>query len=124
MTPQIMVFVCNWANYTGTEQKVQPEELSFPDSENIKVCRVMCISRISRSLIFEALNAGVKGIIIIACKECHHKNARDIGKKRIEETIALIQNAGIAANKIKYVEVLPTDKLKPLIITVAKELGV
>jgi coenzyme F420-reducing hydrogenase delta subunit len=105
-TPKLIIFACNWISYTGKDQKDDPL-LHLPST--IKVIRVMCAARVTRSLLLQSLSTGIEGILILACKKCYHKDASSLEKQRIIHTTDLLQNIGLSSDRIRFIELLPSE---------------
>jgi len=69
--PNILGFLCNWCSYAGADL-AGVSRMQYPT--NIKVIRVMCSGRIDPKFIFQALQVGADGVIVMGCHpgDCHY----------------------------------------------------
>ena len=69
--PKILGFLCNWCSYAGADL-AGVSRIQYPP--NIRIVRVMCSGRIEPYFVFEALQNGIDGVILMGCHpgECHY----------------------------------------------------
>lgn len=69
--PRILGFLCNWCSYAAADL-AGVSRIQYPP--NIRILRVMCSGRVDPVFIFEGLEKGIDGIIIMGCHpgDCHY----------------------------------------------------
>jgi coenzyme F420-reducing hydrogenase delta subunit len=102
-TTKIVGFICNWINTTTKAEldtKVGTTPITAPS--NAVLLRVMCSARVNRPLILQSFNEGADGIVLFSCGEnkCHHKDAYQLARERIEATSRFLPNIGIESERL------------------------
>lgn len=111
-TTKIVGFLCNWINTpTKAELDTKVEIAPITAPSNAVLLRVMCSARVNRPLILQSFNEGADGIVIFSCGEnkCHHKDAYQLARERIEATSRFLPNIGIESERIVFIEVNETN---------------
>ncbi len=81
--PKILGFLCNWCSYAGADL-AGVSRMQYPP--NIRVIRVMCSGRVDPKFIFEALQVGADGVIVMGCHpgDCHYLEGNYEAEKKFE----------------------------------------
>jgi len=81
--PKILGFLCNWCSYAGADL-AGVSRIQYPP--NIRVIRVMCSGRIDPKFIFEALQLGIDGVIVMGCHfgDCHYLEGNYEAEKKFQ----------------------------------------
>lgn len=81
--PKILGFLCNWCSYAGADL-AGVSRMQYPP--NIRVIRVMCSGRVDPRFIFEALQVGADGVIVMGCHpgDCHYLEGNYEAEKKFE----------------------------------------
>ncbi|MHA1525762.1 MAG: hydrogenase iron-sulfur subunit [Promethearchaeota archaeon] len=91
--PKILGFLCNWCSYAGADL-AGVSRIQYPP--NIRVIRVMCSGRIDPKFIFEALQLGIDGIIVMGCHfgDCHYLEGNYEAKKKFDMVLKFLNFIG------------------------------
>ena len=78
-------------------------------ADNLALVRYPCVAKIDTLHMLKAVEMGVDGIIVVGCKEddqasCPHKDAAGWIQKRIDHVNALLEEMGLGAGRIVYIE--------------------
>ena len=81
--PKILGFLCNWCSYAGADL-AGVSRMQYPP--NIRVIRVMCSGRVDPKFVFEALQVGADGVIVMGCHpgDCHYLEGNYEAEKKFE----------------------------------------
>jgi len=81
--PKILGFLCNWCSYAGADL-AGVSRIQYPP--NIRVIRVMCSGRVDPKFIFEALQLGIDGVIVMGCHpgDCHYIEGNYEAEKKFQ----------------------------------------
>lgn len=81
--PKILGFLCNWCSYAGADL-AGVSRIQYPP--NIRVIRVMCSGRVDPKFIFEALQLGIDGVIVMGCHpgDCHYLEGNYEAEKKFQ----------------------------------------
>jgi len=116
--PRIMVFVCQWAIRTDAElQRV----VSL--GSQVRVVNLPCSGRIDPALILAALSRGADGVLVAGCKEgeCHYQRGTLIGRSKVGLMRELLVQAGIAQERLRFVELGAFDRF--ILSRIVKEMA-
>ncbi|MCX7994817.1 MAG: hydrogenase iron-sulfur subunit [candidate division WOR-3 bacterium] len=96
----ILALLCKWSAYNATETAAYLK-IKYP--ENIKILRIPCSGAVEPHHIFEALNLGVKGILIGGCypDACHYAKGNSKARTKehiLKETLNLL---GISKDRVR-----------------------
>ena len=90
-----------------------PEVTGFK-ADNLALVRYPCVAKIDTVHLLKAMELGVDGIIVVGCKEdelaaCPHKDAAGWAEKRIGHVNALLEEMGLGAGRIVYLELASSE---------------
>ena len=91
--PKILGFLCNWCSYAGADL-AGVSRVQYPP--NIRVIRVMCSGRIDPKVIFEALQLGIDGVIVMGCHfgDSHYLEGNYEAKKKFDMVLKFLNFIG------------------------------
>jgi len=106
--PVIIAFCCNWCSYAAADL-AGISRLQYPGS--IRILRVMCSGMVHPELVYQALNKGAAGVIIVGCHlgECHYIRGNDMALTRAEIIADTLEELGIAAERFQLVWVSSSE---------------
>ena len=92
--PKILGFLCNWCSYAGADL-AGVSRIQYPP--NLRVVRVMCSGRVDPLFIFNALEIGLDGILVLGCHpgDCHYLEGNYEEEKKfnmVEQFLDLINS--------------------------------
>ena len=91
--PKILGFLCNWCSYAGADL-AGVSRIQYPP--NIRVIRVMCSGRVDPKFIFEALQLGIDGVIVMGCHpgDCHYLEGNYEAEKKFQMVLKFLSFIG------------------------------
>ena len=104
----IILFVCNWGPHTAY-QTLQDQSADIPNE--IKMVRIPCTGRISKSLLFKSFEMGADGVVLMGCSpsSCRYGTGTNVAKNNIEETRAILDILGIDKNRLRHATFFPDE---------------
>ncbi|MFO7962559.1 MAG: hydrogenase iron-sulfur subunit [Desulfobacterales bacterium] len=109
MTPKnIILFICNWAPHTAY-QALQDRCADIP--YEIKMVRLPCTGRVSKSLLLKAFEMGADGVAVVGCSQgaCRYGSGTDIAATNIEDTGNILEILGLGRSRLRHETCLPED---------------
>jgi F420-non-reducing hydrogenase iron-sulfur subunit len=99
-TPRIVVFQCQFALFSATEQEWMDTQLP----PHIKLIKVPCSGRISPLFLLNAIQGGVDGILINGCVpgKCHFKEGNLAAHRRLNEFRRLLTFLGMEQDRVRF----------------------
>jgi NADPH-dependent glutamate synthase beta subunit-like oxidoreductase/ferredoxin/coenzyme F420-reducing hydrogenase delta subunit len=83
---------------------------------------LMCTRAASPALIFEALAAGAKAVVLIGCdRDCHYLPGPWMGEDVVELSKAILEAAGHDPERVKYLE--SADLIESILAALSEDLG-
>jgi len=98
--PKIIAFLCTWCSYTGADS-AGIARIKSP--ANLRAIRVPCSGRVSPELVMRAFDQGADGVLVLGCHigECHYESGNHRAAKRLPILHALMQFAGLEAERFR-----------------------
>ncbi len=109
MTPyNIILFLCNWGPHTAY-QTLQDQCADIP--YEIKMVRLPCTGRVSKSLLLKAFEMGADGVAVIGCSSgaCRYGSGTDIAGINIEDTGNILEILGLGKKRLRHETFLPEE---------------
>ena len=105
---KIILFMCNWAPHTAFLD-LQDEGADIP--AGIKMVRIPCTGRISKSLLFKPFEMGADGVALVGCEPgaCRYGSGTDIAQSNAEETREILELLGLGKERLQLSTFLPED---------------
>ena len=99
-TPRIVVFQCQFALYSTTEQQWMDSQLP----PHIKLIKVPCTGRISPLFVLNAVQGGVDGILINGCAsgKCHFKDGNLGAQRQLGEFRTFLSYLGMEEERMRF----------------------
>lgn len=104
----IILFVCNWGPHTAF-QTLQDIRADIPPE--IKMVRIPCTGRISKSLLFKSFEKGADGVMLVGCKSgaCRYGSGTTTAIENIRDTRELLELVGIGKERLRLATFLPDE---------------
>ncbi len=104
----IVVFVCNWGPHAAY-QALQDRGSKIPIG--VRMVRVPCSGRMSKSLVFRAFEMGADGVALIGCAEgsCRYGSGTLIASHHVEDTRGILDLLGLGKDRLRWVTFLPEE---------------
>jgi F420-non-reducing hydrogenase iron-sulfur subunit len=111
--PKIIAFCCHYCAYSAADL-AGSARMQYPP--NVRIVRTPCTGRLEIDFYLKAFENGIDGILVAGCEEgsCHFKDGNLLAKRRVNSIRALLAEAGIAADRLRMVNVGAADA-RPLV---------
>jgi heterodisulfide reductase subunit D len=105
---KIILFICNWGPHTAY-QTLQDNRAAIP--HEIKMVRIPCSGRISRSLLIKAFEMGADGVALVGCTSgsCRYGSGTLVARKNTEDTGAVLEILGCGKERLRLSNFLPDE---------------
>ncbi|MBS1214542.1 MAG: methyl-viologen-reducing hydrogenase, delta subunit [Proteobacteria bacterium] len=105
---KIVVFLCNWGPHAAF-QTLQDTCCAIP--REVRMVRIPCSGRISKSLLFKAFEMGADGVALIGCETgtCRYGSGTDNTTHNVESTRGILEMLGIGEERLRWATFLPED---------------
>lgn len=97
--PKIVAFCCNWCSYAGADL-AGTGRLKY--SENIRIIRVPCSSRVEVQMILRAFQNGADGVMVAGCHpgDCHYDTGNYHTRRRMLMLKSMMEFMGMDAERL------------------------
>lgn len=99
MSPEVLIFACNWNGWSCVETATDLG-LNYPPS--VKIIRVSCLSRIHAGLIINAFELGADGVMLLGCEPeaCNFGSNGECITGEYDKACNLLEMLGISADRL------------------------
>ncbi len=96
----IILFICNWGARSAY-QILQDERADIPNE--IKMIRIPCTGRISKSLLFKAFEMGADGVALVGCKSgsCRYGSGTGNAEQNTRDTREILDVLGLGKDRMR-----------------------
>ncbi len=104
----IILFLCNWGPHTAFHT-LQDNGADIPS--HVKMVRIPCTGRISKSLLLKAFEKGADGVALMGCEPgaCRYGSGTDTAQKNTEDMRDILDLIGLGKERMRLVTFLPDD---------------
>jgi heterodisulfide reductase subunit D len=104
----IILFLCNWGPHCAF-QTLQDQCANIP--HEIRMIRIPCSGRISKSLLFKSFEMGADGVALMGCNPgtCRYGTGTDVARKNITDTRDILEILGIGKDRLQHATFFPDD---------------
>ncbi len=105
---KIVVFLCNWGPHAAF-QTLQDTCCAIP--QEVRMVRIPCVGRISKSLLFKAFEMGADGVALIGCATgtCRYGSGTESATRNVESTRGILEMLGVGKERLRWVSFLPEE---------------
>jgi Fe-S oxidoreductase/coenzyme F420-reducing hydrogenase delta subunit len=105
---KIIVFICNWGPHAAF-QELQDNGASIPPE--VRMIRIPCAGRISKSLLFRAFERGADGVALVGCESgsCRYGSGTETAVRNIDDTRGIIDLLGLGKDRLRRATFLPEE---------------
>jgi heterodisulfide reductase subunit D len=105
---KIVVFLCNWGPHAAF-QTLQDTCCAIP--REVRMVRIPCTGRISKSLLFKAFEMGADGVALVGCATgtCRYGTGTDSATHNVESTRGILEMLGVGKERLRWVSYLPEE---------------
>ena len=104
----IILFLCNWSPHAAF-QTLQDQGCTIPPE--IKMIRIPCTGRISKSLLFKAFEMGADGVALVGCEPgtCRYGSGTATARNNTEDTRDILGLLGLGKERLRHATFLPDE---------------
>ncbi|MBF0120251.1 MAG: hydrogenase iron-sulfur subunit [Desulfobacterales bacterium] len=104
----IILYLCNWGPHVAF-QDLLDKCADIP--HEIKMIRIPCTGRISKTLLFKAFEIGADGVALVGCVAgtCRYGSGTNVAEKNVEDTRNILDLLGIGKERLELATFLPDD---------------
>lgn len=106
MSLNIILFMCNWGPHAAF-QALQDNGSSIPP--DVRMIRIPCTGRISKSLLFRAFEMGADGVALIGCEpgSCRYGSGTAVAALNVDDTRGILDLLGLRKERLRWATFLP-----------------
>lgn len=110
---KIVMFMCNWGPHAAF-QRLQDECAALP--AEVRMVRIPCTGRISKSLLFKAFEMGADGVALVGCQagSCRYGSGTANAANNVEDTRGILELTGLGRDRLRWVTFLPEQSVEML----------
>lgn len=104
----IILFLCNWGPHAAF-LTLQDKGSKIPPE--IKMVRIPCTGRISKSLLLKAFEMGADGVALVGCRTgtCRYGSGTETARKNTQDTRDILELLGIGKDRMRLTTFLPDE---------------
>jgi coenzyme F420-reducing hydrogenase delta subunit len=97
--PKILGLLCNWCSYAASDL-AGISRIQLPPT--MRIIRVMCTGSIDPSMVFEAYENGIDGVIVMGCHpgDCHYLSGNYNAEKKVKMLKLLLTKTDIETERL------------------------
>ncbi len=105
---KIILYICNWGPHTAY-QALQDRCADIPPE--IKMIRIPCTGRISKSLLFKPFEMGADGVALVGCQSgtCRYGSGTETARSNAADTREILELLGLGKERLQLATFLPDD---------------
>jgi Fe-S oxidoreductase/coenzyme F420-reducing hydrogenase delta subunit len=105
---KIVVFVCNWGAHAAY-QTLQDNGSHIP--AEVRMIRIPCTGRISKSLLFRAFEMGADGVALLGCApgSCRYGSGTAVAERNVDDTKGILELLGLGSERLRRASFLPEE---------------
>lgn len=103
---KIILFMCNWNPHVAF-QTLQDKSADIPPE--VRMVRIPCTGRISKSLLFRAFEMGADGVALVGCEagSCRYGSGTAVALRNVEDTRGILKLLGLGEERMRWATFLP-----------------
>ena len=104
----IIMFVCNWGPHAAF-QALQDAGSDIPPQ--VRMVRIPCTGRISKSLLFKAFEMGADGVALVGCEpgSCRYGTGTASAEFNVDDTRGILELLGLDQTRLRWATFLPEE---------------
>ncbi len=97
--PKILGLLCNWCSYAASDL-AGISRIQLPPT--LRIIRVMCTGSIDPSMVFEAFEQGIDGVLMLGCHpgDCHYLTGNYNAEKKVKMVKKLLEKTDIPPERL------------------------
>jgi len=104
----IILYLCNWGPHAAF-QVLQDQCADIPPE--IRMIRIPCTGRISKSLLFKPFEMGADGVALVGCKPgtCRYGSGTETARTHTDDTREILELIGLGKDRLQLATFLPEE---------------
>ncbi len=105
---RIILFICNWGPHAAF-QALQDSGARIPNE--IHMIRIPCTGRISKTLLFKAMEKGADGVALVGCTagSCRYGSGTVTAERNVEGARGILELLGLGKERLRLATFLPEE---------------
>lgn len=110
---KIIVFICNWGPHAAFQEL---QDKGAPIPPEVRMVRIPCTGRISKSLLYRGFEMGADGVALIGCDpgSCRYGNGTKVADMNISDARNILELLGLGAERLRWTAHLPEESAELL----------
>ncbi|MFZ2445754.1 MAG: hydrogenase iron-sulfur subunit [Syntrophobacteraceae bacterium] len=110
---KIILFLCNWSPHAAFQNL---QDTLAPLPREIRMVRIPCSGRITKSLLFKAFETGADGVALVGCEPgtCRYGIGTAVAERNVEDTRGILDLLGLGRERLGFEAFYP-DQSGPLL---------
>ncbi len=103
---KIILFLCNWSPHAAF-QTLQDTLAPLPCE--VRMIRIPCSGRITKSLLFKAFETGADGVALVGCQPgtCRYGIGTQVAERNVEDTRGILRLLGLGQERLGFASFYP-----------------
>jgi len=105
---KIILFICNWGPHAAF-QTLQDNGSHIPP--DVRMIRIPCTGRISKSLLFRAFEMGADGVALVGCEpgSCRYGSGTAVAERNVDDIRGILELLGLGKERMRRATYLPEE---------------
>jgi heterodisulfide reductase subunit D len=105
---KLILFICNWGPHAAF-QALQDRNADIP--AEVRMIRIPCTGRISKSLVFKAFEMGADGVALVGCEagSCRYGSGTTVAERNVEDNRGILDLLGLGVDRLRLATFLPEE---------------
>ena len=103
---KIILFLCNWCPHAAFQTL---QDTLAPLPREIRMIRIPCSGRITKSLLFKAFETGADGVALVGCQPgtCRYGIGTRVAERNVEDTRGILRLLGLGEERLGFASFYP-----------------
>jgi Fe-S oxidoreductase/coenzyme F420-reducing hydrogenase delta subunit len=103
---KIILFLCNWCPHAAFQSL---QDTLAPVPREIRMIRIPCSGRITKSLLFKAFETGADGVALVGCQPgtCRYGIGTGVAERNVEDTRGILRLLGLGEERLGHASFYP-----------------
>ena len=103
---KIILFLCNWSPHAAFQTL---QDTLAPLPREIRMIRIPCSGRITKSLLFKAFETGADGVVLVGCEPgaCRYGIGTRVAQRNVDDTRGILHLLGLGEERLGFASFNP-----------------
>jgi Fe-S oxidoreductase/coenzyme F420-reducing hydrogenase delta subunit len=103
---KIVLFMCNWYPHVAFQTL---QDTLAPLPPELRMIRIPCSGRITKSLLFKAFETGADGVALLGCRPgtCRYGIGTRVAERNVEDTRGILRLLGLGEERLGFASFYP-----------------